>query len=66
MLMQGSGLIDGRGEKWWNLSYKSHKVNIFLCLLLFYATPAGVQLLIFRFNRELMGQNSLDQVIVQW
>ncbi|KAG4913848.1 hypothetical protein JHK85_055238 [Glycine max] len=25
MLMQGSGLIDGRGEKWWNLSYKSHK-----------------------------------------
>uniref|UniRef100_A0A5B6YUD9 Polygalacturonase n=1 Tax=Davidia involucrata TaxID=16924 RepID=A0A5B6YUD9_DAVIN len=25
MSMQGGGLIDGRGEKWWNLACKSHK-----------------------------------------
>ncbi|XP_027349486.1 polygalacturonase At1g48100-like [Abrus precatorius] len=25
MLMQGSGLVDGRGEKWWSLPCKSHK-----------------------------------------
>ncbi|RDY06437.1 Polygalacturonase, partial [Mucuna pruriens] len=25
MLMKGSGLIDGRGEKWWNLPCKPHK-----------------------------------------
>ncbi|XWS58060.1 hypothetical protein CRYUN_Cryun08bG0002800 [Craigia yunnanensis] len=25
MTMQGSGLIDGRGEKWWNLPCKPHK-----------------------------------------
>lgn len=29
MKMQGSGVIDGRGEKWWNLPCKPHKVNIF-------------------------------------
>lgn len=26
MTMQGSGLIDGRGEKWWNLPCKPQKV----------------------------------------
>ncbi|CAI9101350.1 OLC1v1038651C1 [Oldenlandia corymbosa var. corymbosa] len=25
MLMQGGGMIDGRGEKWWNLPCKPHK-----------------------------------------
>lgn len=29
MSMQGGGLIDGKGEKWWNLPCKPHKV-IFL------------------------------------
>lgn len=28
MSMQGSGLIDGRGEKWWNLPCKPHRVKI--------------------------------------
>lgn len=28
MLMQGGGLIDGKGEKWWNLPCKPHKVII--------------------------------------
>lgn len=27
MAMQGGGLIDGRGEKWWNLPCKPHKVS---------------------------------------
>ncbi|XP_019428298.1 PREDICTED: polygalacturonase At1g48100-like [Lupinus angustifolius] len=27
MSMQGNGLIDGRGEKWWNLPCKPHKGN---------------------------------------
>lgn len=27
--LQGGGLIDGRGEKWWNLPCKPHKVSIF-------------------------------------
>lgn len=27
--MQGSGVIDGRGEKWWNLPCKPHKVYFF-------------------------------------
>ncbi|KAK7337661.1 hypothetical protein VNO77_18246 [Canavalia gladiata] len=27
MLMQGSGVIDGRGEKWWSLPCKPHKGN---------------------------------------
>lgn len=26
MSMQGGGLIDGRGEKWWNLPCKPHRV----------------------------------------
>lgn len=26
MLMQGTGLINGRGEKWWDLPRKPHKV----------------------------------------
>lgn len=30
MLMQGGGVIDGRGQKWWNLPCKPHKVSIFL------------------------------------
>lgn len=28
MAMQGGGLIDGRGEKWWDLPCKPHKVNV--------------------------------------
>lgn len=27
MSMQGDGVIDGRGEKWWNLPCKPHKVT---------------------------------------
>jgi galacturan 1,4-alpha-galacturonidase len=27
MSMQGGGVIDGRGEKWWNLPCKPHKVS---------------------------------------
>ena len=26
MSMQGGGVIDGRGEKWWDLPCKPHKV----------------------------------------
>ena len=26
MSLEGSGLIDGRGEKWWDLPCKPHKV----------------------------------------
>jgi galacturan 1,4-alpha-galacturonidase len=29
MSMQGGGVIDGRGEKWWNLPCKPHKVSHF-------------------------------------
>lgn len=31
MSMQGGGLIDGRGEKWWNLPCKPHKVSTLFC-----------------------------------
>lgn len=27
MSMQGGGLIDGKGEKWWNLPCKPHRVK---------------------------------------
>lgn len=30
MSLQGGGLIDGRGEKWWDLPCKPHKVLFFL------------------------------------
>lgn len=29
MKLQGGGLIDGRGEKWWNLPCKPHRVTTF-------------------------------------
>ena len=29
MSLQGGGVIDGRGEKWWNLPCKPHKVGHF-------------------------------------
>lgn len=28
MAMQGGGVIDGRGQKWWNLPCKPHKVYV--------------------------------------
>ena len=29
MSLQGGGVIDGRGEKWWDLPCKPHKVRLF-------------------------------------
>ena len=34
MSLQGSGLIDGRGEKWWNLPCKPHKVLLIFNMLI--------------------------------
>jgi len=35
MSLEGSGLIDGRGEKWWDLPCKPHKVlmNLNACFI---------------------------------
>jgi hypothetical protein len=35
MSLQGGGVIDGRGQKWWNLPCKPHKVS-FLFLFFFF------------------------------
>lgn len=32
MALQGGGLIDGRGEQWWNLPCKPHKVLVIVLL----------------------------------
>lgn len=29
MALIGNGVIDGRGQKWWDLPCKPHRVNIF-------------------------------------
>lgn len=34
MSLQGGGLIDGRGEKWWNLPCKPHKVLLIFNMLI--------------------------------
>lgn len=31
--MKGAGVIDGKGEKWWNLSCKPHNHKVYFILL---------------------------------
>jgi hypothetical protein len=57
MSLEGSGLIDGRGQKWWDLPCKPHKVVILIFrIVIFFNNFDAKLILTINGHRDQMGQ----------